>query len=353
MASKKPPVKAVALFPGGIRALNVGVAEFAESPRRHGATVVQLDWRPPAAGDRELGLLLARLEDDPDDPIGARVSAANARAVERILAARPTLIDVQPAADVVPGLGPRTILHAGPPTEWSRTCGPVRGAVIGAILFEGWADTPEAAQRLAEGGAIRFAPCHHFGAVGPMAGILCPSMPVVVVDMCVADSEGGVGYIIGNSLVSELGRRGLPDRVVCLLTQTVVAPKDPAFQHPSKPIGSGHSEADAKRKKREGWVMVTAGRRQDLRRRPRPPSTVAAHQSPPGDAHDPREPCRILRPTGASSLTRPDHGCSRVALHRPPANPPSTGTSDRVQAARSWTRAGWPSHSSTSSAQTR
>ena len=85
--------------------------------------------------------------------------------------------------------------------------------------------------------------------------------PRLSLDMCVADSEGGVGYIIGNSLVSELGRRGLPDRVVCLLTQTVVDPKDPAFQHPSKPIGSGYSEADAERKKRDGWVMVEdAGR---------------------------------------------------------------------------------------------
>ncbi len=171
-----------ALFPGGVHALNVGVGEFALSPRAHGATVVELDWRPPAGGDRDLGLLLARLEDDPDDAIGARVAAANKQAVDRILAARPMLLDVRRAGEVVPGLGPRTILHAGPPIEWPRMCGPVRGAIIGAIVHEGWADTPEAARTLAEGGEISFAPCHHHGAVGPMAGILSPSMPVIVVE---------------------------------------------------------------------------------------------------------------------------------------------------------------------------
>ncbi len=170
------------LLAESISALNVGVAEFAISPRAHGATVVQLDWRPPAGGDRELGLLLARLEDDPDDAIGARVAKANARVIERLLAARPTLVGIGRAADTLPGLGPRTILHAGPPIDWARMCGPVRGAIVGATLYEGWADTPEAATRLAERGKITFAPCHHFGAVGPMAGILSPSMPVVIVE---------------------------------------------------------------------------------------------------------------------------------------------------------------------------
>ncbi|HEV8440397.1 MAG TPA: DUF1116 domain-containing protein [Methylomirabilota bacterium] len=170
------------LASGGIRALNVGVAEFSRAPRAHGASVVELEWRPPAGGDRDLGLLLARLDDDADDPIGARVAAANQQAVERLLAARPVLLDVQPAALALPGLGERTLLHAGPPIEWAHMCGPVRGAVIGAILYEGWADTPELGARLADRGEVSFAPCHHYGAVGPMAGIISPSMPVVVVE---------------------------------------------------------------------------------------------------------------------------------------------------------------------------
>jgi hypothetical protein len=165
-----------------MRALNVGLAGFAEPPRAHGATVLSLDWRPPAEGDRDLGLLVARLEDNPDDPLGVRVRDANATVVARLLGARPMLIDVRPAAEVVPGLESRMILCAGPPIGWPEMCGPMRGAVIGAILFEGWACSPEAATALAARGEIRFAPCHHHGAVGPMAGILSPSMPVVVVE---------------------------------------------------------------------------------------------------------------------------------------------------------------------------
>jgi len=86
--------------------------------------------------------------------------------------------------------------------------------------------------------------------------------PRLSLDMCVADSEGGVGYIIANSLVSELGRRGMADRVVCLLTQTVVDGKDPAFQHPSKPIGGGYSLQEAElHRSRDGWIMIEdAGR---------------------------------------------------------------------------------------------
>ena len=86
--------------------------------------------------------------------------------------------------------------------------------------------------------------------------------PRLSLDMCVADSEGGIGYIIGNSLVSELGRRGMADRVACVLTQTVVDLEDPAFQHPSKPIGSGYSSEEAEvHKTRDHWVLVEdAGR---------------------------------------------------------------------------------------------
>ena len=174
------------LFPEGVRAVNVGLEMFAQPLVDHGATVATLEWRPPAEGDRDLGLLLARLEDDPDDPIGRLIAAANATAVERILAAQPMLVDVQPAREAL-GLGDHQILHSGPPIEWDRMCGPVKGAIIGAILFESWADSPEAAARLAETGRIDFSPCHHHMAVGPMAGVISPSMPVAVV----ANPAGG------------------------------------------------------------------------------------------------------------------------------------------------------------------
>jgi hypothetical protein len=74
------------------------------------------------------------------------------------------------------------LLHSGPPISWDGMCGPMRGAVIGAAIFEGWAANAEEAERLAGSGGIVFDACHHRGAVGPMAGVVSPSMPVVVVE---------------------------------------------------------------------------------------------------------------------------------------------------------------------------
>jgi hypothetical protein len=173
----------------GIAAINLGLAGFADPIRAAGAPVVALDWRPPAGGDRELGLLLAELEDDPRDPIGSRIAEANAQAVERILGSQPTLVDVQPARDAIPGLADRMLLHSGPPIAWANMCGPVQGAAIGACLFEGWAADPAQARRLLDAGEVTFAPCHDHGAVGPMAGVVSPSMPVVVVENVAAGNR--------------------------------------------------------------------------------------------------------------------------------------------------------------------
>ena len=176
------------LFDGEVRAVNAGLAMFVEAPAAHGARVAALDWRPPAEGDRDAGLLLARLADDPADPFGRMVPAANAQAVERLLAAQPLLLDVRPARDAL-GLEDRHILHSGPPIDWGRMCGPVRGAIIGAILFEGWAATPDEAEALAGSGGVGFSPCHQHRAVGPMAGVVSPSMPVVVVENAAAGTR--------------------------------------------------------------------------------------------------------------------------------------------------------------------
>jgi uncharacterized protein DUF1116 len=176
------------LFPDGVRAVNVGLDMFAQPLVDNGATVASLDWRPPAEGDRDIGLLLARLEDDPDHPLGRKIAAANATAVERLLAAQPMLVDVQPAA-VALELGDRQILHSGPPIEWDRMCGPVKGAIIGAILFERWAASPDEAVALVESRGVDFSPCHHHQAVGPMAGVISPSMPVVVVENVAAGTR--------------------------------------------------------------------------------------------------------------------------------------------------------------------
>ncbi len=78
-------------------------------------------------------------------------------------------------------MGDRMILHAGPPVPWARMCGPMQGAIVGAILYEGWASDAARAQAMAKSGDIAFEPCHHHAAVGPMAGIISPSMPVWIV----------------------------------------------------------------------------------------------------------------------------------------------------------------------------
>ncbi len=107
---------------------------------------------------------------------------ANQEALERVLAADPVLTDVVPAREVIPGLEPRVVLHAGPPLAWESMCGPLQGAVLGACRYEGWARTDREARRLADAGRLTFHPNHHFGAVGPMTGIITQSMPVFVVE---------------------------------------------------------------------------------------------------------------------------------------------------------------------------
>jgi hypothetical protein len=109
--------------------------------------------------------------------------AANRQAVDRMIAARPRLAGVTRAAEAIPALARgRTLLHAGPPIGWERMSGPLRGALAGAALYEGWAESPEAAFELLAAGEVRFEPCHHHGAAGPMAGVVAPSFAVWVVE---------------------------------------------------------------------------------------------------------------------------------------------------------------------------
>src|SRR5579862_7552422 len=99
-----------------------------------------------------------------------------------MLAGEPVLVDVVPAAEAIPALAERTILHAGPPVTWKRMCGPMRGAVTGIALFEGWTSALDEAERQAAAGAFAFHPNHHFDAVGPMTGLTTRSQPVLVVE---------------------------------------------------------------------------------------------------------------------------------------------------------------------------
>ena len=113
--------------------------------------------------------------------MAVNVGAANKEAVERLCRARPAWTAVKPAREAL-GLTGQHLLHAGPPITWDRMCWPMRGAVKAAAQFEGWARSADDAERLAASGAITFAPCHSRGAVGPMAGVISPSTPLLIVD---------------------------------------------------------------------------------------------------------------------------------------------------------------------------
>jgi hypothetical protein len=110
------------------------------------------------------------------------IDQANRTAVARMMAARPVLKGLATAREVIPGMADDLLLHAGPPITWERASGPLRGAVIGALLFEGRARDEAGAVALVERGEVRLEPCHHHGAVGPMAGVISPSMKVYVVE---------------------------------------------------------------------------------------------------------------------------------------------------------------------------
>ena len=183
------------LFGTELNVVNVGLRSFAASLADQDVAVSDVDWRPP----RVPRLWVTRS--------GADIEAANAEAVARIQQARPALVGMGIASDVIPGYrasaGKRAlILHAGPPVTWERMCGPQRGAVMGALVYEGLAEDEDQAVEMAALGEIEFAPCHHFHAVGPMAGIISPSMPVFIVrneafgNLAYATLNEGLGRVL-------------------------------------------------------------------------------------------------------------------------------------------------------------
>jgi hypothetical protein len=111
-----------------------------------------------------------------------KIEAANKESLRRILQGEPVLIDVQPASEVIDGIEEHLILHAGPPITWDRMCGPMRGAICGIAVFEGWADDLKEAESAAASGRFAFHPNHNFGAVGPMTGMTTMSQPVMIVE---------------------------------------------------------------------------------------------------------------------------------------------------------------------------
>lgn len=160
------------LFGKPVNVVNIGLKSMAQALEDQGISVIDVDWQPPATGTQRL-LTTAS---------GIDIEAANEVVCHRIKIGRPVLVGMGIARDTIPGMHDRMILHAGPPVTWERMCGPTRGAVMGALIYEGLALDETEANKLAASGEIEFSPCHHHHSVGPMAGVVSPSMPVFVIE---------------------------------------------------------------------------------------------------------------------------------------------------------------------------
>ena len=174
----------------------VGADMFADEIRAQAVDVTPVLWRPPQGGTEQA---LAAVMGDP------RFIDANAEAARRLTSARPKLVGIATAGEVL-GVGHGEFLHAGPPIEWADASGPLRGALIGAMIYEGLASNFEEAEKL--GPSVALAPCHSRHTVGPMAGVVSSSMPVFVVHDDVNDTTSYSTLNEGLGKVLRMGAYG-------------------------------------------------------------------------------------------------------------------------------------------------
>lgn len=215
-----------------------GVSLFAQSLAAQAVPVTGVDWRPPG-GDGADGFAadLARVMADP------RRVAANATALARMLAAGARLVDVRPAREAL-GLEPGTFLHAGPPLDWERASGPMRGALQGAMVFEGLADDPDAAEALlAQGSSVVLDPCHHHATVGPMAGVVSPSMWMFELE---DPSTGGRAWCSLNEGLGKVLRYGAYGPEVIDRLRWMSAVLGPLLQHAVRTVRDDSGPVDVK-----------------------------------------------------------------------------------------------------------
>ncbi len=182
------------------RVINIGVKSFTSVLFDFNCETTQLNWTPVAGGDVELMKILHKMKQE------NLIDISNREVIEKIEEATPVLLDVVPALKVIPVLANgKVLLHAGPPIKWEGMPDPMKGSCIGAVLFEEWAKTEEEARALLEEGNVKFIPCHHVDAVGPMGGITSAHMPVFVVENA---SEGNRAYCTMNEGIGAVLRFG-------------------------------------------------------------------------------------------------------------------------------------------------
>ncbi len=156
------------LFNKDLKVVNIGLESFYKDLKKQNVEVTHVSWRPTIGGIPQMV----------NKELREKIAQANKEVVEKILSGQPTLLGIGKAIDNIPKMTERTILHAGPPITWDKMSGPLRGAIIGGLIYEGLATNEEDAITLAESGEITFEPCHHHNTVGPMAGVVTASMPV-------------------------------------------------------------------------------------------------------------------------------------------------------------------------------
>jgi hypothetical protein len=153
------------------------------------------------------------------------IKSANQEVFGRLTEGQPVLMDCLPAREVM-GLAGRVVCHAGPPLDWERACATVQSAICCAVRYEGWAATDDAARDLIQKGEVRIGPCHHRSAVGPMTGIITPSMPVFVVEN---RAHGNRACVTINEGLGKVLRFGANDDSVALRLRWLAAEAGPVL----------------------------------------------------------------------------------------------------------------------------
>lgn len=196
----KPSEKLLQMLSEKPKIINIGLKSFAEVCEEFGCDVVQYDWMPPAGGNLEMIKTLNFLRNVEG------IDEANRRVIAKVVASQPVLKDNVRAKEVIPELREgKVILHAGPPVAYENMPDPMQGSCVGAVLFEEWADNEADARKMLEAGEIKFIPCHHCNAVGPMGGITSPNMAVFVVEN---ETDGNRAYCTMNEGIGKVLRFG-------------------------------------------------------------------------------------------------------------------------------------------------
>ncbi|MEM0097304.1 MAG: DUF1116 domain-containing protein [Conexivisphaerales archaeon] len=181
-----------------VKVASVGLDSFFNDLKSEGADAVKVDWKPPAGGTPAALKVLEDLESED-------VDQANSRAISEILSAEPKLVGMAIAKEVIPELNGMSLSHAGPPIKWERMSGPMKGAIIGAAIYEGWIKNESEINELINGEKIKFIADHDISTVGPMAGVISPSMPVYIVQNA---KSGNRAYSNFNEGVGKVLRYG-------------------------------------------------------------------------------------------------------------------------------------------------